>query len=71
MSMYIGETSSASGAWRTPFYSKLKQLNTDIHTFQQCVRVIVPKHMQKEKKRVYSNPRTIEGNADDVDEKTL
>ena len=29
----MDDASSNQGVWRTGFYSKLKQLNTDIHTF--------------------------------------
>lgn len=41
--------SNTQFSYRTPFYSKLKQLNTDIHTFMQCSRVILPKHLQKKR----------------------
>ena len=36
--MTDGESSDGRYMYRTPFYQKLKQLNTDIFTFKQQVR---------------------------------
>ena len=39
--------SSSKLSYRTPRYLRLKQLNTDIYTFMECSRTILPEAMKQ------------------------
>ena len=50
---YDNESSQGEFAYRTKFYQKLKQLNTDIYTFKENSKAILPKQI-RDKDVVYN-----------------